>query len=228
MKDRRIARRMLRLPSPATVIAAIALIVATAGVATAGRSSAGSKPEAAAAATPFITGAHVLDHSLTPVDFSGSVKGATGPRGLQGIQGIQGPPGPFPATLPGGKTVVGTYDMEGVAAGANGLVTSQISYLYRAPSQTTAFVASGTTNPNCPGNSTTPTANPGFTCIYETNGYNVGGHGINFNRASGPALYAYSSGAGQFGSYGTWAATAPGSASSVPSVDHAPATRRLR
>jgi hypothetical protein len=76
MKDRRIARRMLRLPSPAAVIAAIALIVATAGVATAGRSSAGSKPQAAAAVTPFITGTHVLDNSLTGADIN---EGTLGP-----------------------------------------------------------------------------------------------------------------------------------------------------
>jgi hypothetical protein len=146
-------------------------------------------------------------------------KGATGAQGVQGVQGVQGPPGPFPATLPAGKTVVGTYDMEGTAAAADGLVTSAISYIYRAPGQTAVFVKSGTTNPNCPGNSTTPTANPGFTCVYEFSVSNASAsRGINFTRDSGPGLYIFAAAAGQFGSAGTWAATAPAGAGPV----HAP------
>jgi hypothetical protein len=153
-------------------------------------------------------------------------QGLRGPTGAQGVQGVQGPPGPFPATLPAGKTIVGTYDMEGTAAAANGLVTSEISYLYSAPSQTAVFVPNGGSNPNCPGNSTTPTANPGFTCVYEFLSLNAGSHGINFNRASGPGLYIFSAAAGQFDSAGTWAATAPASSAPARPVNQTPATIR--
>jgi hypothetical protein len=153
-------------------------------------------------------------------------QGPPGAQGAQGIQGIQGPPGPFPDALPAGKTVVGTYDMEGVAAAGNGLVTSEISYIYRAPGQTAIFVKSGTTNANCPGNSTNPTANPGFTCVYEFLAINASAsRGINFNRVSGPGLYIFSAAAGQFGSAGTWAATAPAPASPVvPQAHQVPST----
>src|SRR5438034_739958 len=109
MKDRRIARRMLRLPSPTTVIAAIALIVATAGVATAGRSSADSKPQATAAATPFITGNHVLDNSLTGADIN---EGTLGQVPSAAAAGHAAPTGGA------GGALTGSYPSPSLAGGA--------------------------------------------------------------------------------------------------------------
>jgi hypothetical protein len=61
-------RRLLRRPSPALVVAMIALVVASAGVANGGIG--GSKLAPTAAAGPFITGTHVLDGSLTGADIN--------------------------------------------------------------------------------------------------------------------------------------------------------------
>src|SRR5262249_50250951 len=55
-----------------------------------------------------LTGADVKDHSLTPADFHGSVRGArgkTGPRGPAGPAGATGPAGPQGATGATGATV---------------------------------------------------------------------------------------------------------------------------
>jgi hypothetical protein len=103
-------RRRLRPPSPALVVAGLALLVATAGTATAGGRH-----------FPEFNGIDIIDNSLTgkdvknkslrPADFRGSVRGAkgargaqgppgaaggqgpAGPQGIQGIQGVPGPPG---------------------------------------------------------------------------------------------------------------------------------------
>nr|MBA2347472.1 hypothetical protein [Solirubrobacterales bacterium] len=136
--------------------------------------------------------------------------GLQGPKGDQGAQGTQGPTGPFPSTLPSGKTVVGVFDVEGNAAASGGVLTSQLSYVFRAPDQTEVYIKSGTTDPNCPGTHTDPTANAGFTCIYEQASIAASSNrGINFRSTSGVSLYVFSAGSGFFGMYGTWAATAP-------------------
>jgi hypothetical protein len=227
------------LKHPATIIAAIALFVAL-----------GS----GAYASGLINGSQIKDHSIATKKLTkkavSSLRGQRGPRGAtgatgatgaqgsqgiqgaQGIQGVQGPPGPFPASLPAGKTVVGTYGMGGIAAAANGLAEGDISYLYSAPSQTVIFVASGTTNPNCPGTEANPTAPAGFTCVYETSPVNASGsRGINFHTSTGVGLYIFSTAAGFFESTGTWAATAPIPATpkAAPKIQQGPdaATRRV-
>jgi hypothetical protein len=73
-------------PTPAFVIALVALVFATAGGAVAATQITGSM-----IARGTITGKNVKNDSLTPTDFRGSVRG---PRGRQGAQGAQGPPGP--------------------------------------------------------------------------------------------------------------------------------------
>jgi hypothetical protein len=203
------------LKHPATVIATVALVVAVGG-------------GTAAYASGLINGSQIKNHSIAakkltksaisslhgqrgPAGATGAT-GAQGPQGIQGaqgIQGVQGPPGPFPAALPAGKTIVGTYGMGGVAAAANGETEADISYLYSAPSQTAIFVASGGSNGNCPGTEASPAANPGFTCVYETSPDNASSRGINFHTSSGVGLYMFSTAAGFFESTGTWAATAP-------------------
>jgi hypothetical protein len=204
------------LKHPATVIATVALFVAVGG-------------GTAAYASGLISGSQIKNNSIPAKKLTKaaikSLRGQRGPRGAtgatgaqgaqgiqgtQGIQGVQGPPGPFPAALPAGKTIVGTYGMGGVAAAANGLTEADISYLYSAPSQTVIFVASGGSNPNCPGTEASPSANAGFTCVYETSPVNASSsRGINFHTSSGVGLYIFSAAAGFFESTGTWAATAP-------------------
>src|SRR5436190_3656679 len=74
MKSRPVSRRVPR-PSPAMVIATIALVVASAGIAQAGSSIVNSNHRSAASGTPFITGTNVLDNSLTGADVNESTLG---------------------------------------------------------------------------------------------------------------------------------------------------------
>ena len=78
-------RLRLRRPSPALVLAVIALVFATAGGATAATLITGKQIK-----NSSITGADVKNKSLTKSDFKGSV---TGPPGAQGPAGPQGPAG---------------------------------------------------------------------------------------------------------------------------------------
>jgi hypothetical protein len=89
------------LPTPAFVVAIIALVFAMAGGAVAA-----SKITGKDIARNAVTGKHVKDRSLTPKDFRGSVRGprgltgpagpagAQGPKGLAGARGPIGPQGP--------------------------------------------------------------------------------------------------------------------------------------
>ncbi len=92
------ALRAIR-PSPATVIASIALLVALAGTGYAATSlpanSVGNKQLQANA----VTTSKVKDHSLLKVDFAASqlprgAPGAPGPPGASGAAGARGPTGP--------------------------------------------------------------------------------------------------------------------------------------
>ncbi len=118
-------RHILRFrPSPAMVVAALALTIALGGTATAagilitgkqvkdgsltGRDVKNSTVFGRDIANRSLTGLDVKDQSLTPADFSGSVQGPAGPpgpqgpQGLQGLQGGQGVPGvPGPKGDPG-------------------------------------------------------------------------------------------------------------------------------
>ena len=105
--------RRLR-PSPAMVIACIALVFAMTGAGYAagmlGPNTVGTKQLKKNA----VISSKVKNRSLLAVDFkSGQLprgaQGPQGPQGAQGPQGVQGPPGPFPSgDLPSGNTVRGT------------------------------------------------------------------------------------------------------------------------
>lgn len=75
-------------PSPALVVAVIAVVMSATGGA-----YAASKITGRQIASNAITGKHVKNRSLSPADFRGSVRGPQGPAGLQGPQGLQGPAG---------------------------------------------------------------------------------------------------------------------------------------
>jgi hypothetical protein len=137
-------------------------------------------------------------------------KGERGERGEKGEKGSTGEPGPFPTTLPAGKTIYGAYEMGITATAANQVLETAVSYTYLIPGQTAIYLKTGESNPNCTGTFANPTAAPGFTCVYEKVGSNVGaGRGVNYpSENAGFGLYAFSSAAGLTQAYGTWAATA--------------------
>jgi hypothetical protein len=98
-------------PTPAFMIALVALLFATAGGAVAATKITGSQ-----IARGTITGKNVKNDSLTPTDFRGSVRGA------RGAQGPQGPPGP---TVLGQLTTVASAQ---VPFGPSDTVQTAIAY----------------------------------------------------------------------------------------------------
>lgn len=108
-------------PTPATVLALLALIFAMAGTGLAAKSyviSSSSQIKNGAITGQDIkkstlTGSNVKDQSLTPADFNGSVQGPIGSQGPQGVKGDTGPQGVKgePASLIGqaGGDLSGTY-----------------------------------------------------------------------------------------------------------------------
>jgi rhodanese-related sulfurtransferase len=99
-------RRRIGVPSPATVLAAMALLMSMAGTATA----IGQAPKTVLACPRGVlhcpefnsvdiidntlTGRDIKNKSLTKADFRGSPRGPRGPRGVAGERGAQGPQGP--------------------------------------------------------------------------------------------------------------------------------------
>jgi hypothetical protein len=133
--------------------------------------------------------------------------GPVGPTGDRGEKGNTGEAGPFPTALPNGRTVVGVYDIEGTANSVHDLSTGAISYVYPTPGQQVEYLPVGATNPHCTGTPATPTAPPGFTCIYETVRNNISSASVNFSNSNGVGLAASSEATGNYAISGTWAAT---------------------
>ena len=136
-------------------------------------------------------------------------QGPRGERGLEGEDGEAGEAGPFPAALPVGKTVVGTFDVGGNAAAAGNTAVGAVSYVYRVPpTQNPIYVKLSTTNPTCTGTFAVPTAPPGYTCFYERTTTNAGTErGLNFGGPAGAGLFVKAAAAGFVEITGTWAAT---------------------
>jgi hypothetical protein len=212
-------RRSLR-PSPAGVIAVIALVFAMAGGAFA--ASGGSNGFATASAKKAVkgppgprgpkgatgaTGAIGLPGATGP---AGPI-GPQGPEGKVGSQGQKGEAGPLLEVLPGGKSETGSWSVKGdenVAAVVNisfpfrlaaPIAQSDVVYLKEGEGETT----------DCPGTAAAPKAAAGKLCVYtqfgETPGYLVQ---LVFpaTTVSGAVLFF----AAEPGiEYGTWAVTAP-------------------
>ena len=212
-------RRSIRRPSPALVVASIALLVALGGTSVAAvsqlaRNSVGTPQlRKNAVTTPKIrnnavTTAKVLNRSLRAIDFAAS-QIPPGPPGAQGPAGPAGPPGPFPEALPAGQTIRGAFNMGGTAAAASDLANTSVSFAYAlAAAPAIHFVRQGTAAPaQCPGNATFPQAANGNLCIYETQRLNTAGGQVNEVNRSGATIFIESSAAGRFFSFGTWAVT---------------------
>jgi len=106
------------IPSPAMLIALIALLAGLGGTAVAASLITGAQVK-----NSSLTGTDVKDKSLTKRDFRGSVRGPAGPQGAQGPQGPQGPQGDRGAQgATGPQGTQGTQGTQGVqgAPGAPG------------------------------------------------------------------------------------------------------------
>jgi len=139
--------------------------------------------------------------------------GALGPKGDKGDTGDPGMPGPFPDPLQSGKTLRGTYHVEGGST----YLGSSISYGFTLPSVPTLhMIDDGTTPPaECPGTVDAPEAAPGHLCIYESTNHANNSNDAFLNASvADQGKYGFDInvsplGASNFWSLGTWAVTAP-------------------
>jgi hypothetical protein len=211
-------------PTPAGVIACLALAIALGGSAFAAT---------ALAPKDSVGSAQVINGSLQTRDLSGkarkALRGNRGPRGYEGSPGNAGPTGPKgPAgspwtlgngVLPSGNTLRGVFAPGGTAADADSLAQESISFGFTtAGFPTVHYIPSGTSPPpECPGTKTQPEAAPGHLCLYEAHAGNVSAICV-FNpitnacgeaavRGFGVAITAAAS--GDFWLQGSWAVTAP-------------------
>lgn len=223
-------KHLIRLrPSPAMVIACLALGIALGGTSYAAiklpKNSVGTKQLKKNAVTSpkvknnAITGADVLESSLGQVPSAASATNATNATNattatnatnagtLDGLDSVNVLPG---GILPSGKTIRGRYVFVDTAVAAGEGLVAGFSYVYTLASVPTAhFIPAGGVPPaQCPGTVLAPAAQPGHLCVYSE---------IDLNTT--PALteltkYGFdargsSLAAGQYGSRGQWAVTAP-------------------
>lgn len=188
-----------RRPSPATVLASIALMVALGGTGYAAGILPANSVGTAQLKKDAVTSLKVKNGSLLRADF----------RAGQVPVGAAGPAGPFPDALPSGKTVRGAFNIGGTAAAANALANTAISFVYAfAAVPTVKIVLQGAAAPaECTGNASFPQAKAGFVCIYEELRTNSAGVTLNAVNRSGATIFVNSTAAGSFLSFGTWAAT---------------------
>jgi hypothetical protein len=211
----------MKRPSPALVVATIALIVALAGTGYAAlklpRNSVGTKQLKRDA----VTSPKVKRGSLLASDFKAGQlpKGEKGEKGEQGTPGTPGAPGPLLETLPSGKTLTGVYSIVGQADGGATPAGNAISFAFPLASAPVAhMIGQGVTPPQeCPGNAGNPSAAPGHLCVYEAGKLNTNGppqecdplSGCPATNRRGIGIQIFSMGVGTFNSSGTWAVTAP-------------------
>lgn len=232
------ASLLRRLPSPATVLAGLALFVALGGVSAAS--------DAVASVARSITGKQIKNGSVTGADVKdGSVTGRDvkdrsiakrdlaqdalvagpqgppgpqGPKGDSGDPGAAGPAGPFPGRLPSGKTIRGTFAVRGSATAAAQNFDAAYSFGFQLASKPAALFipVTGTPPAECPGTVTQPEAQPGNLCVYEATAANhstvsIGDPAVNVLGSSeeGFFLQVSSAAAGTVVSRGTWAVTSP-------------------
>ncbi len=215
-----LAKFRSRRPSPAMIVALIALFVALGGSSYAALRVTGKNVK-----NSSLTGKDVKNNSLTGSDVknlrSGDVKDfsllAKDFKAGQlpaGAQGIQGAPGPFPDTFPSGKTARGAYAASGFATGAAQVARDGQSFFFQLAAEPTDshFVADGSAPPaECPGTKAAPAAQPGHLCVYEHVNQNAT---TLIDDPAGTLRFGFiiqtsSVAAGQYQSRGTWAVTAP-------------------
>jgi Collagen triple helix repeat (20 copies) len=219
-------------PTPAGVIACVALAIALGGSAFAAtmlvpKNSVGS--------------AQVINGSLQKGDLStkavAALRGNRGPRGYQGIQGDPGVAGPAGPTgpkgdkgapgdpwlgnglLPSGKTLRGVFGPGGTAAGADSEAQETISFaFFLSTFPVVHFIDVGETPPaECPGTVNQPAALAGHLCLYSSQDGNVSAvcvfNPVNDNcgqaAVRGFGVGITSAAAGDFWLQGSWAVTAP-------------------
>jgi hypothetical protein len=146
------------------------------------------------------------------------VPGKQGKQGRQGVRGPVGPAGPLTTTLPHGQTLRGVLNIDTVAAGANQVEGSSISFALQTASAPTVQIVGvgGPTTAACGGSVAHPAAAAGFMCVYESAQSNVASVDICSAAGCGATpgadpfgaeVSVHSAGTGRFALNGTWAVT---------------------
>ena len=191
-----------RRPSPALVVATIALFVALGGGAT--------------AASHLLTGADIQNNTIASIDIkNGTVNtndiknGTVNSKDIKNnsVRTLDVRDGSLLAedfksgellttdSLPSGHTVRGAFNMGGTAAAPTHLANTSISFVFAlAAPPTVNLVPAGQAPPAaCPGTATFPEAEPGNLCIYEFDVSNTTGMLLNgVNRAGSHHLHPVS------------------------------------
>jgi hypothetical protein len=231
-------RRILRhRPSPALVVACLALTVALGGTSYAAVTLPRSSVGTAQLKRNAVTSVKVKNRSLLAIDFkrgqlprgargATGATGATGTTGTAGPQGVQGAKGAdftVDTTLQPGQTETGLYSVWGVGGGYMGDAVS-----FRVPlsadilAANVHFLAYNAPTASCPG---VGSAAAGHLCVYERSGgaralgnvYSpITGNSTTVSKL-GFGIYFDSTGTGGAWSYGSWAVTAAASGASTSS-----------
>lgn len=222
-------------PSPATVIASFALMVALSGAGYAAVVLPANSVGTRQLRNNAVISSKVADHSLLLRDFAfgqiprgpRGLPGPAGPAGPAGSAGPAGPTGPTGAagsisgTLPSGQTLRGSYVAEGTAAASDAVAAGEISFGVELSSTPNAhFIKVGDSGgSSCPGNAASPSATAGNLCIYEGQNTNAKSSRTYADpvtlslgstvRPWGAAVVVRASAAGDFSTSGSWAVTAP-------------------
>src|SRR2546423_2528302 len=96
-------------------------------------------------------------------------EGPAGKRGAAVKEGKEGEPGPFVTTLPSGKTLTGVFQAtDGLPANAKGFAEAPISFGFplAAPPTVQVLQVKDPPTEQCPGSPESPSAAPGFLCLY--------------------------------------------------------------
>jgi hypothetical protein len=211
-------------PSPATVIACAALLVALGGTSIAAVSVALPRNSVGPAQLKnnSVTSIKVANRSLRAIDFElgqlpAGPRGPAGPPGPAGPAGAAGATG-FPAELPSGKTLRGTFAGRAYAPAAGQDMQIPITFAFPfSDAPTTHYIPSGGVAPSaCPGTATTPQAEPGNLCVYESapalnatgRVFDPIGGADDTATTYGAGVSATAKAAGDFRVRGSWAVTA--------------------
>ena len=138
-------------------------------------------------------------------------QGVQGPVGRQGLPGAQGPEGPFPSSLPAGKTLTGTWEVDGNNPTKSSTTTLSAAISFQFPLASPpqwAYESAGEHSKECPGSSAEPNATAGWMCVYEAESGSVQGVFLATPSRFGSFIEAESEETeGLFYIYGTWAVT---------------------
>jgi hypothetical protein len=199
------------LPSPAIVIATIALLLALGGSGYAATVGAKKSPAPMRAHGRRLTRAEVKrliasylkTHQQMPGGVAGvggpagavGLPGPGGPTGPEGPSGLPGPAGPTATTAPAGVTQIGVVAADGQEP-AGGDVTTSVSFPLRlAAAPIFDEPGIGETDGHCQGTSAAPTAAPGYLCLYLVATSNA----ATFALPGAPFLYPQEAGNGNLG-----------------------------